>query len=88
MALLKAVMPKLNTNPEGGAFIITSSIAVSLSRRRSLTELSILAGRLTGRVVHGILSNESCTVAFNEMRCRKSRVESADERSFAWVVDD
>jgi hypothetical protein len=29
MALLKAAMPTFNANLEGGAFIITSSIAVS-----------------------------------------------------------
>ena len=48
----------------------------------------MLAGRLAGRVVHDILSNESRTTAFNEMPCEKLRVESADKRSFAWVVDD
>jgi len=29
MALLKAAVPAFNANPEGGAFIITPSIAVS-----------------------------------------------------------
>jgi len=78
-ALLKAALPTFNSNPEGGAFIITSSVAV----RQRLTNVGIVReadrevpGRLTNRLLNGVLGNQSRTAASDEMSRQYAGAES------------
>lgn len=49
MALLRAALPQFNKNPEGGSFIMTSSIAVSPVHIRFITAVPPAAAADSGR---------------------------------------
>jgi hypothetical protein len=89
MALLRAALPVFNKNPDGGVFILTSSVAVSRRLHFGLWKiLTRKPGSHIERELDGVFGDQGGWVALDEVPCADSRAQSSCQCGVAGTVDD
>lgn len=91
--LLQAAEPIMRQNADGGVYILTSSIAVSLthsqySMTRPCSEADKLSGKLHRRKLDGVQCHQGCWAAPDEVSSRDPRSKIASKFRLARTAVD